>query len=53
MTAIWRRPPADEPVEDATDKPEDAEAGTDGEEVAPDYVIDNIGELRELPIFHP
>lgn len=45
MTAVWRRPPRDEPVEETTDKPED------GGEVAPDYVIDAISQLRELPIF--
>jgi len=46
MTAIWRRPPLDEPVETATDKPE---IGSEG--IAPDYAIDNVGELRSLPIF--
>jgi len=45
MTAIWRRPPQDEPVEETTDKPED------GAEVAADYVIENISDLKGLPIF--
>jgi HAD superfamily hydrolase (TIGR01549 family) len=45
MTAIWRRPVADEPVEATEDEPEPGA-------VAPDYTIENIGELRDLPIFN-
>jgi HAD superfamily hydrolase (TIGR01549 family) len=45
MTAIWRRPPRDEPVEATTDEPDN------GEQAIPDYVIDNIGDLKGLPIF--
>jgi HAD superfamily hydrolase (TIGR01549 family) len=44
MTAIWRRMPEDEPVEATTDEPEPGS-------VAPDFVIDNIGDLRNLPPF--
>jgi HAD superfamily hydrolase (TIGR01662 family) len=44
MTAVWRRLPAGEPVEETTDEPE---AGA----VAPDYTIDNIGELKDLSLF--
>ncbi|MCS7276210.1 MAG: HAD-IA family hydrolase [Dehalococcoidia bacterium] len=43
MLAIWRRPPRDEPVEETADRPQD-----DGE-VAPDYTIDSIAQLLELP----
>jgi HAD superfamily hydrolase (TIGR01549 family) len=46
MVAVWRRPPAGEPLEPATDAPE---AGP----ITPDYVIDEIGELKSLPIFQP
>jgi putative hydrolase of the HAD superfamily len=42
MTAIWRRPPANEPVEATTDEPETGP-------IVPDYTIDNIGDLRGLP----
>ena len=52
LTAVWRRPPLGEPVEETADKPEEAEAGTGGG-VAPDHVIDNIADLRDLPIFNP
>lgn len=45
MTAIWRRPPLDEPVEASADPPE-----IEGD-VQPDYTIDNIGEMRDLPPF--
>lgn len=45
MVAVWRRPPLDEPVEEATDPPE-----VEGDAV-PDYAIDAIGQLRGLPIF--
>jgi HAD superfamily hydrolase (TIGR01662 family) len=44
MTAVWRLPPLDEPVEAATDEPEITGP------VAPDYTIRNISELLELPI---
>ena len=45
MTAIWCRPPLDEPVEAATDPPE-----VEGS-VRPDYTIDTISEIRGLPPF--
>jgi putative hydrolase of the HAD superfamily len=44
MTAVWRRPPLDEPVEETTDEPEVTGP------VAPDYTIREIAELLELPI---
>jgi HAD superfamily hydrolase (TIGR01662 family) len=44
MTAVWRRPPAGEPVEETTDEPEPGL-------VEPDYTIDNIGELKDLSLF--
>jgi len=44
MTAVWRRPPADEPVEETTDEPEPGS-------VEPDYTIGNIGELKGLSLF--
>lgn len=44
MTAVWRRPHLDEPVEEATDGHEITGP------VAPDYTIREIGELLELPI---
>jgi HAD superfamily hydrolase (TIGR01549 family) len=44
MTAIWRRPVTGEPLEATEDVPEPGL-------IAPDYTIDNIGELRDLPIF--
>lgn len=47
MLAIWRRPPRDEPVEETADRPQD-----DGE-VAPDYTIDSIAQLLELPPLQP
>jgi HAD superfamily hydrolase (TIGR01662 family) len=46
MITIWRRPPTGEPLEPATDEPE---AGA----VSPDYVVDEIGQMRALPIFQP
>jgi FMN phosphatase YigB (HAD superfamily) len=46
MITIWRHPPAGEPLEPATDPPE---AGP----LAPDYAIDEIGEIVGLPIFVP
>lgn len=45
MTAIWRRPPLDEPVEASADPPE-----VEGS-VRPDYAIDTMGEIRGLPPF--
>jgi HAD superfamily hydrolase (TIGR01549 family) len=45
MVAIWRRPPQGEPVAPTEDAPDD------GAEVPPDYTIDAIGQIRELPIF--
>lgn len=45
MMAIWRRPPLDEPVEASTDPPE-----LDGG-VQPDYTIDTVGQIRDLPPF--
>ncbi len=45
MVAVWRRPVAAEPVEATEDAPE-----TSGP-VRPDYIIDTIAELRELPLF--
>jgi HAD superfamily hydrolase (TIGR01662 family) len=44
MTAVWRRPPLGEPVEETTDEPEITGP------VAPDYTIREIAELLELPI---
>jgi HAD superfamily hydrolase (TIGR01549 family) len=46
MTAIWRRPPYGEPAAPAAGEPEPGP-------VAPDYTIEQIGDLRRLPIFHP
>ena len=45
MTAIWCRPPLDEPVEASTDPPE-----VEGS-ARPDYTIDSISEIRGLPPF--
>lgn len=45
MTAVWRRPPLGEPVEETEDEPEVTGP------LAPDYAIDSIGELTELPLF--
>jgi HAD superfamily hydrolase (TIGR01662 family) len=44
MTAVWRRPVTGEPVEETEDAPEPGP-------IAPDYTIDNIGELKTLPLF--
>jgi HAD superfamily hydrolase (TIGR01662 family) len=44
MTAIWRRPVTGEPLEATEDEPEPGP-------IAPDYTIDNIGELKMLPLF--
>lgn len=45
LTTIWRRPDLDEPVEASADPPE-----VYGDAV-PDYTIDGIGEMRDLPPF--
>ena len=44
MTGIWRRPVTGEPVETTEDEPEPGA-------VEPDYTIDAIGELMDLPLF--
>lgn len=44
MTAIWRRPVTGEPLEATEDEPEPGA-------IVPDYTIDNIGDLKDLPIF--
>jgi HAD superfamily hydrolase (TIGR01662 family) len=44
MTAIWRRPVIGEPLEMTEDEPEPGRA-------EPDYTIENIGELKGLPLF--
>jgi HAD superfamily hydrolase (TIGR01662 family) len=44
MTAIWRRPVTGEPLEATEDEPEPGP-------IAPDYTIDDIGELTTLPLF--
>jgi putative hydrolase of the HAD superfamily len=46
MTAVWRKPPQDEPVEETEDEPAEDEPS-----VAPDYMIDTLSELKVLPIF--
>lgn len=46
MTAIWRKPPKDEPVEETEDEPAEDEPS-----VAPDYTIETLSELKTLPIF--
>lgn len=43
LMAVWRKPPAGEPVEATTDEPEVTGP------VEPDYTIDQIGELLDLP----
>ncbi len=45
MTAIWRRPVAGEPVEPTETVP-DPEGP-----LAPDYIVENIGDLVKLPLF--
>ncbi len=45
MMTIWRRPPLDEPVEAGADPPE-VEGGP-----RPDYTIDSIEEIKDLPPF--
>jgi HAD superfamily hydrolase (TIGR01662 family) len=44
LTAVWRRPHTGEPHEAATDEPELSGP------IAPDYTINEIGELSDLPI---
>jgi len=46
MVAVWKRPPLNEPTEVGADKAE-----VTGE-VAPDYTIDNLWELTELPVLN-
>jgi hypothetical protein len=45
MTAVWCRPPLDEPVEASAD-PTEVVGG-----VRPDYVIDSVTEIPDLPLF--
>lgn len=45
MRAIWRRPPAGEPVEATEDEPE-----SEGP-LLPDFAIESIGDLKSLPLF--
>lgn len=49
MTAVWRRNSVDEATEDdlASEKGGSAELG----EVKPDFIVDNLWEITELPIF--
>jgi len=44
MTAVWRRPVSGEPLETTEDEPEPGL-------LEPDYTIDAIGELKDLPLF--
>ena len=44
MTAVWRRPTANEPLEATEDIPEPGP-------LAPHYTIDQLSEIKELPIF--
>jgi len=46
MVAVWKRPPLNEPTEVGADK-----ADVTGE-AAPDYAIENLWELTELPILN-
>jgi FMN phosphatase YigB (HAD superfamily) len=46
MIAVWKRPPLDEPTEVGADK-----VDVEGE-IAPDYIIDNLWELTQLPILN-
>lgn len=46
MIAIWKKPRAGEPVEETEDEPAEDEPG-----VAPDYTIENLSELKDLPLF--
>ena len=45
LTAIWCRPPLDEPVEASADPPE-----IEGD-VRPDFTIERVEEIRDLPPF--
>jgi len=45
MTAIWCRPPLDEPVEASADPPEVVGGAR------PDYTIDSVSEIPGLPLF--
>ena len=45
MTTVWRRPPLDEPVEASAGPPE-VEGGP-----RPDYTIETISAMRDLPLF--
>jgi HAD superfamily hydrolase (TIGR01549 family) len=49
MTAVWRRNRVDEPTEDdvASERGGDDEPG----ELRPDFVVDNLWQITELPIF--
>jgi FMN phosphatase YigB (HAD superfamily) len=44
LTTVWFRPPANEPIESATDEPELTGP------ITPDYSITRIPELLDLPI---
>ena len=46
MVAVWKRPPLDEPTEVGADKLDVVG------EIAPDYIIDNLWELTQLPILN-
>lgn len=46
MVAIWRRPVEDEPVEETEDEPKEDEPS-----IAPDFTIDTLADLKDLPIF--
>jgi putative hydrolase of the HAD superfamily len=46
LVAVWKRPHLDEPTEVGADK-----ADVTGE-AAPDYAIDNLWELTELPVLN-
>jgi FMN phosphatase YigB (HAD superfamily) len=46
LVAVLKRPPLDEPTEAGADKPDVVT------ESAPDYTIDNLWELTELPILN-
>ena len=45
MTAVWRRPPVGEPVEETEDRPEAQEI------VIPDHTIDTLSEIKDLAPF--
>jgi len=46
MVAVWKRPPLGEPTEVGADK-----VDVEGE-IAPDYIIENLWELTQLPILN-